>query len=330
MSEFRTVINLQESDIKISYDSTLLFIGSCFSDNIGSKFKERRFEAGINPFGVLYNPESVKRGLEILLEKSIFDEGLLFEHRGLWNSFYHHGRFSGVDKKTVLKNINKNIIRGHELLKNAGFLFVTFGTSWVYRNVDDGMVVANCHKLPASRFNRFRLGVDDIVDGYDELIARMKEFNRDLKIIFTVSPVRHLKDGAHGNQLSKATLLLAVDKLTEKHENVFYFPAYELVMDDLRDYRFYADDMVHPSAQAVDYIWENISDVYFDKKAKVFVKEMDKIIKAREHRPFNEKSKEYQMFVSGLLRRLDEIKKQFTLAGLEEDIEIFKRKLAEF
>jgi len=216
------------------------------------------------------------------------------------------------------------------LLKNAGFLFVTFGTSWVYRNVDDGMVVANCHKLPASRFNRFRLGVDDIVDGYDELIARMKEFNRDLKIIFTVSPVRHLKDGAHGNQLSKATLLLAVDKLTEKHENVFYFPAYELVMDDLRDYRFYADDMVHPSAQAVDYIWENISDVYFDKKAKVFVKEMDKIIKAREHRPFNEKSKEYQMFVSGLLRRLDEIKNQFTLAGLEEDIEIFKRKLAEF
>jgi hypothetical protein len=330
MSEFRTVINLQESDIKISYDSTLLFIGSCFSDNIGSKFKERRFEAGINPFGVLYNPESVKRGLEILLEKSIFDEDLLFEHRGLWNSFYHHGRFSGVDKKTVLKNINKNIIRGHELLKNAGFLFVTFGTSWVYRNVDDGMVVANCHKLPASRFNRFRLGVDDIVDGYDELIARMKEFNRDLKIIFTVSPVRHLKDGAHGNQLSKATLLLAVDKLTEKHENVFYFPAYELVMDDLRDYRFYADDMVHPSAQAVDYIWENISDVYFDKKAKVFVKEMDKIIKAREHRPFNEKSKEYQMFVSGLLRRLDEIKNQFTLAGLEEDIEIFKRKLAEF
>jgi hypothetical protein len=330
MSEFRTVINLQESDIKISYDSTLLFIGSCFSDNIGSKFKERRFEAGINPFGVLYNPESVKRGLEILLEKSIFDEDLLFEYRGLWNSFYHHGRFSGVDKKTVLKNINRNIIRGHELLKNAGFLFVTFGTSWVYRNVDDGMVVANCHKLPASRFNRFRLGVDDIVDGYDELIARMKEFNRDLKIIFTVSPVRHLKDGAHGNQLSKATLLLAVDKLTEKHENVFYFPAYELVMDDLRDYRFYADDMVHPSAQAVDYIWENISDVYFDKKAKVFVKEMDKIIKAREHRPFNEKSKEYQMFVSGLLRRLDEIKKQFTLAGLEKDIEIFKRKLAEF
>jgi hypothetical protein len=330
MSEFRTVINLQESDIKISYDSTLLFIGSCFSDNIGSKFKERRFEAGINPFGVLYNPESVKRGLEILLEKSIFDEDLLFEYRGLWNSFYHHGRFSGVDKKTVLKNINRNIIRGHELLKNAGFLFVTFGTSWVYRNVDDGMVVANCHKLPASRFNRFRLGVDDIVDGYDELIARMKEFNRDLKIIFTVSPVRHLKDGAHGNQLSKATLLLAVDKLTEKHENVFYFPAYELVMDDLRDYRFYADDMVHPSAQAVDYIWENISDVYFDKKAKVFVKEMDKIIKAREHRPFNEKSKEYQMFVSGLLRRLDEIKNQFTLAGLEEDIEIFKRKLAEF
>lgn len=330
MSEFRTVINLQGSDIKISYDSTLLFIGSCFSDNIGNKFKERRFEAEINPFGVLYNPESVKQGLEILLEKSLFDESMLFEYNGLWNSFYHHGRFSGVDKKTVLKNINRNIIKGHELLKSAGVLFVTFGTSWVYRNIDDGMVVANCHKLPASRFKRSRLSVEDIVDGYDELIARLKEVNRDLKIIFTVSPVRHLKDGAHGNQLSKAVLLLAVDKLTEKHENVFYFPSYELVMDDLRDYRFYADDMVHPSAQAVDYIWEKISDVYFDEKAKAFVKEMDKIIKAREHRPFNKNSKEYQTFVSRLLKRLDEMKKQFKRAGLEEDIEIFKRKQADF
>jgi len=326
MGEFRTVIKLQESDIKISYDSTLLFVGSCFSDNIGNKFRERRFRTEINPFGVLYNPESVKQDLEILLERKFFGEELLFEHLGLWQSFYHHSRFSGVDKKAVLDNINRNISKGHEILKSVDLLFITFGTSWVYQYVDNGLVVANCHKLPASKFKRFRLSVEDIVESYGGLITKLKEFNRNLKIVFTVSPVRHLKDGAHGNQLSKSVLLLAVEELAEKHDEVFYFPAYELVMDDLRDYRFYAEDMVHPGSLAVEYIWERLSEVYLDKKAKAFVKEMDKVIKAARHRPFNKNSKDYQRFVENTLVRLNEIKKQFKGAIVEEDIKVFERK----
>ena len=328
MNEFRTVVKLQESDIKISYDSTLLFIGSCFSENIGIRFKERRFSSDINPFGVLYNPESVRQGLDILMEKRLFSEEQLFDYGGLWHSFYHHSRFSGSDKKRVLDKINQNIIDGHLLLKRTEFLFITFGTAWVYQNTDDGRIVANCHKLPASRFKRFRLGVEDIVESYKELTERLKKFSPGIKIVFTVSPVRHLKDGAHGNQLSKSVLLLAVEELVnELKGDVRYFPAYELLMDDLRDYRFYADDMVHPGNAAVEYIWTNLSDVYFDKKAKAYVAEIEKIIRARNHRPFNKNSTEYGKFVENTLRRLDEIKRQFRGVDIEPDILYFKKML---
>jgi hypothetical protein len=328
MNEFRTLVKLKESDVKISYDSTLLFMGSCFSENIGIRFKERRFSSDINPFGVLYNPESVRQGLDILMENRLFSEEQLFNYGGLWHSFYHHSRFSGPEKKSVLDNINQNITDGHLLLKRTEFLFITFGTAWVYQNTDDGKIVANCHKLPASRFKRFRLGVEDIVESYKELIERLKRFSPGIKIIFTVSPVRHLKDGAHGNQLSKAVLLLATEELVKEFKSeVLYFPAYELLMDDLRDYRFYADDMVHPGNVAVEYIWENLSDAWFDQKAKAYVAEISKIIRARKHRPFNENSTEYVKFVENTLKRLSEIKRQFRGVDIEPDILYFKKML---
>ena len=327
MNEFRTVIKLQNSDEKISYDSVLLFMGSCFSENIGDKFIERRFNAVVNPFGILYNPVSVKQSMEILMEKRLFQKNDLFRYEGLWHSFYHHSRFSSLERTTVLKTINENIEKGHDVLKKADFLFITFGTSWVYENIEDGTVVANCHKLPASRFRRYRLGIGEIVESYSGLIDSLREFNPGLKIIFTVSPVRHWKDGAHGNQLSKSVLLLAVDELVQKFEYVDYFPAYELVMDDLRDYRFYAEDMLHPGSVAVDYIWNRLLDVYFDDNAKLFVKETEKIIKAREHRPFNEKGEEYRAFLSNMIKKLDELSGRFPKADLKEDKEYFKHKL---
>jgi len=324
MNEFRTVIKLQESDVKISYNSVLLFMGSCFSENIGEKFTERRFGTMVNPFGILYNPVSVKQSVEILLNKSLFDEGMLFEHEGMWHSFYHHSRFSSPDKRKVIETINRSIVEGHEKLKSADFLFITFGTSWVYKNVEDESIVANCHKLPASKFRRFRLNVDEIVESYSHLLSSLNEFNPDLKIVLTVSPVRHWKDGAHGNQLSKSVLLLAIDELVSRFSNVDYLPSYELVMDDLRDYRFYAEDMLHPGSLAVDYIWDRLEETYFDSTAKEYVREVEKVIRAVNHRPFNRAGDEYRSFARRETERLTNMERRFPDVDLAEYFKYFK------
>ncbi len=309
--------------MKISYNSVLLFMGSCFSENIGEKFTERRFNAMINPFGVLYNPVSVKQSIEILLNRSLFDGDMLFKHEGLWHSFYHHSRFSSPDKDEVVETINKSIVEGHEKLKIADFLFITFGSAWIFQDVEDERIVANCHKLPASRFRRFRLNVDEIVESYSQLMVALKEFNPDLNIVLTVSPVRHWKDGAHGNQLSKSVLLLAIDELVSRFSKVGYFPSYELVMDDLRDYRFYAEDMLHPGSLAVDYIWDRLSDMYFDAKAGEYVREMEKVIRAVSHKPFNRKGDEYRKFAKRESERLKEMIKRFPGVDLTEYYDFF-------
>ena len=325
MSEFRTVVTMPKAIGKISYDSSMLFFGSCFSENIGERFVERRFNATINPFGILYNPSSVKQSLDILIEKKVFDDSVLFEHKGLWHSFYHHSRFSSIDKQEVLEKINEQIASGHKRLIEADYLFITFGTSWVYEHINDKLVVANCHKLPSATFNRYRLTVEEIVNSYDELIVRLKEFNPGLKIVFTVSPVRHWKDGAHGNQLSKSVLLLAIDFLARRFENVEYFPAYELVIDDLRDYRFYDEDMLHPNNQAVDYIWKKLSETYFETSASDYVKVIEKVLRARNHRPFNSATEEYRRFAQLEMAKLKEIMIRYPDVELKNDLDFFNR-----
>jgi len=323
MSEFRTVVQIPTTPDKISYNSSLLFFGSCFSENIGERFVERRFNATVNPFGILYNPASVKQGLDVLIDNRQFDETMLFEHRGLWSSFYHHSRFSSPDKQVVLKSINEQIIEGYDKLANADYLFITFGTSWVYEHIEEKAVVANCHKLPAATFNRYRLTVEEIVNSYNELIEKLREFNPELKIVFTVSPVRHWKDGAHGNQLSKSVLLLAIDSLVRRFDNVNYFPAYELVIDDLRDYRFYNEDMLHPNKQAVGYIWQKLKDIYFDGTAKDFEKDIGKVIRARSHRPFNPDTEEYRAFVRAEIVKVKKMMNEFPEVNLEKDLRFF-------
>ncbi len=324
MSEFRTVVTIPKATGKISYNSSILFFGSCFSENIGDRFVERRFNATINPFGILYNPASVKQSLNILMDNRMFDDSMLFENKGLWHSFYHHSRFSSDDKQEVSGKINEQIASGHKRLTKAGYLFITFGTSWVYEHIKDRSVVANCHKLPSANFNRYRLTVEEIVNSYDELIVRLKEFNPGLKIVFTVSPVRHWKDGAHGNQLSKSVLFLAIDSLVKRFENVEYFPAYELVIDDLRDYRFYDEDMLHPNKQAVDYIWKKLSETYFDDSASDYVKAIEKVLRARSHRPFNPSMEEYRKFAQTEMDKLKEIMMRYPDVELKDDLDFFK------
>jgi len=308
---FFTEIKIPEFPLKMDYLKSIQFFGSCFSENIGQKLLDLKFDVDLNPFGILFNPISIANSIHILLEKRVFTENDLFqdhpEYSG-WSSFYHHSRFSDADREVALEKINSRISHSHEFLLKADFLMITFGTSWVYELKETGQVVTNCHKVPAAKFKRFRLDVSQITEVYSKLLTELWKFNPNLKVVFTVSPIRHWKDGAVENQVSKATLLLAIDHLLNGSEskNIGYFPAYELMMDELRDYRFYAEDMLHISPVATDYIFERFARVMISDYSLQVAKEVVKIGKAVLHRPVNSTSVEYERFI---LYNLEEINK---------------------
>lgn len=301
--DFYTHIDISKSAFKINHQDKILMLGSCFIENIGSKLIDNKFNVNLNPFGILYNPQSIAQSLEILLDKRTFTESDLFEDGGIYNSYYHHSRFSGANKEECLNKINSSIGEASDVLKRGDILFITFGTSYVFRHKELDLIVSNCHKLPAKTFDRYRLTVEQIVDCWAVLISRMKEVNPDLKIIFTVSPIRHLKDGAHDNQLSKATLLLAVDELN-KIADCTYFPSYEIVLDELRDYRFYNEDMVHPNETSIKYIWKRFAETYFDRNTISIIEEWNKLHTAINHRAINQDSDEYKRFLDQTLLKL--------------------------
>jgi hypothetical protein len=311
MKSYRTIIEPIASEHRIGYESPILFMGSCFTENIGNKMLELKFPALVNPFGVLYNPASVRSSLEVLLDTRDFNENDLLYHNNRWLSFYHDTEFSDENKDECLKKINTSVNQARKQLQNASYLIITFGTAWVYQYKETGKVVSNCHKIPAKEFERVKLGVEDVFVQWAKLLNRVEDLNPDLKIIFTVSPVRHWKDGAVQNQLSKSTLILAINQLKKIFDNVEYFPAYEIMMDDLRDYRFYADDMLHPSSVAVDYIWEHFSKTYFENETNIIANEVKQIVQAQNHRPFNPESKDYIKFVDQLESKKKDLNKRF-------------------
>ncbi|MDD3728540.1 MAG: GSCFA domain-containing protein, partial [Dysgonamonadaceae bacterium] len=240
-----------------------------------------------------------------LLDEVPFSEKDFIFHNGMYHSFMHHGSFSRINLKEAVENVNHNFNSASDYLKNADFLLITFGTSYVFRWKESGEIVGNCHKIPADKFSRERLTVDDIVLQWSSLIQRILLANRNLKILFTVSPIRHFKDGAHENQLSKAILHLSVDKIKDEFsDNLFYFPAYEIVMDQLRDYRFYTDDMLHPSLLTQNYIWKRFGDTYFSVETEKINAEWRKIVQALSHKPYHSRSEEYQKFIH---RTIDEL-----------------------
>jgi len=329
---FFTEIQIPEFPDQMDYSKSMMFLGSCFSENIGQKLIDLKFDVDMNPFGILYNPESIANSLRILLEKRVFTENDLFQDQGLWNSFYHHSRFSDVDRDAALEKINNRILASHEFLKKAGFLVITFGTSWVYELKQTGQIVSNCHKIPAADFKRFRLGVFEITGVYRELLEQIWKLNPALKVIFTVSPIRHWKDGAVENQLSKATLLLAIDQLIKGFggQACAYFPSYELMMDELRDYRFYAEDMLHISPVAIDYIFERFSKVMMTKESMVISKKMMKLRKAFEHRPVNPGTMEFKEFIQQNLLLANQLAIQFPNLDFARERTYFETKLDSF
>lgn len=327
MNSFRTTFKISRSHQQVNYGTKILSLGSCFSENIGKKLTDYKFQALANPFGILYNPQSIANSLDFLLQDKRFVDADLFEYKGVWNSFYHHSRFSDINKNKCLENINASISKGSAYLKNSRLLLITFGTSWVYEHKQTGDIVSNCHKIPSKEFDRKKLTIDQITNIYSKTIKLLQNQNQDINIIFTVSPIRHLKDGVTENQLSKSTLILAIHNLVNEFDNVSYFPSYEIMMDDLRDYRFYNDDMTHPSAIAVDYIWNEFKETYIDSNVGDLMLKVMKINQAISHRPFNPESATHQKFLLNILKQINEVEYIDENMDFKEEKAMIKRML---
>lgn len=326
--ELSTPVRLAPSPFPITYADTLLGLGSCFADNIGSRLADYKFNVEVNPFGTLYNPFSIASAVERLKSGRPYTEADLFFHDGAYHSFDHHSRFSAATAGDCLDGINESLERASRRLTGVTTVLVTLGTSYVYRLKDSGRIVANCHKLPENRFERRRHEPEEIAAVCSELVGNLTAVNPDVRVIFTVSPIRHWKDGAHGNQLSKAALLLGIDRVCRAvPAHTDYFPAYEIVMDELRDYRFYADDMLHPSPLAVQYVWERFGDRYFSAATRQITDEWEAIRKASAHRPFDAQSEAYQKFIVQTLLKIERITEKFPSFDATNEIQFLKSKL---
>lgn len=284
-----TPVEIKPLEKRLTFKDSILFIGSCFADEIGRRCMDRYFDAMVNPFGVLFNPCSISdclgllEGYGINAEQCSFIPEDVIETPGGFCSFHHHGSFSRSTAEEFLKNANSELALSSEFYYREGWVVVTLGTSFIYTDKESGMVVSNCHKLPAERFERSMIDADQVYDAISQYVAARPQ----RQWIFTVSPVRHLADGLHANQLSKATLLLGIQKLVERYPNAHYFPAYEIMLDELRDYRFYADDMMHPSAQAADYIFERFMDFVLADSERPLLQEAEKVHGMMQHRILN-------------------------------------------
>ena len=320
--ELITRTELPVGQCEIKHSDTLMLFGSCFTENIGKKLLESKFRCDINPFGVLYNPMSILEALNQIIKKKVYTSDDIMESRGLWFSLMHHSSFSSYSKNMCLDNINRRIEIASDFILKTDWLVLTFGTARVYKWNENGCIVGNCHKLNEKLFSRSITDVNEIVSSYTKAIRDIRFINPDIKFLFTVSPIRHAKDGMHGNQISKSVLLLAIDRICTLNDNCYYFPSYEIMMDELRDYRFYADDMLHLSDKAVDYIWEKFSETYFSGNTMDAIKACKEITRALAHKPFNPDSDAYRSFLSQILLKIETLKEKFTYLDVEKEIEL--------
>lgn len=267
---------------QLNIKQAMLLMGSCFAEEIGIKLRERKFNALINPHGILYNPISICNAITDYVNAKKFTQQDIFLHDELWRSFQHHGKFSDTDSATCLDNINHKITQAHHQLKNARWLVLTFGSAFAYTH--NNYIVANCHKIPSAQFKKVLLSKEQIMDAWQQQINFLKEFNPELNILFTVSPVRYVREGIMENNRSKGILFDAIHTLIEQNTNCFYFPAYEIVIDELRDYRFFKEDLVHPNQLAINYVWQKFTDVVCDEETKNFMADYEPILKSLRHR----------------------------------------------
>ena len=311
--KLQTHIPLEEQEHnQLDYHSKIMMLGSCFVEHIGEKLEYFKFQNSRNPFGILFHPLAIESFITNVVNEKVYAHSDLFFHNEQWQTYEAHSKLSNTSKDNVLETLNTQIRKTHRSLKDASHLIITLGTSWVYRHIETDVIVANCHKVPQKQFLKELLSVSDIIESVEGFLSVLKTINPKLSVIFTVSPVRHLKDGCIENQQSKSHLITAIHQIIDPRKQVYYFPSYELMMDELRDYRFYAEDMIHPNTTAINYIWEKFQDVWISNLAKPTMKEVDTLQKGLLHKPFNPSSKAYALFVSQLKSQKEQLCERFT------------------
>ena len=296
----------------IDYNSKIILLGSCFSDNIGQKLSYHKFESILNPFGILFHPKAIESVIKNSLCKKKYTEKDVFFLNERWQSFEAHSKLSSSSKEEIIEQLNKASVSINKAVKNSTHFIITLGTSWVYRFNESGEIVANCHKVSQHKFKKELVSIVEINESLSSIISLVRKVNPDINFIFTVSPVRHLKDGFIENQQSKSHLISALHQIIPIHKNSFYFPSYEVMMDELRDYRFYKEDMIHPNQIAINYIWEKFYENWLSDEALELKKEVIKIQRGLEHKPFNPNSEGHQQFLSSLQEKIKTLKKKYS------------------
>lgn len=318
-----TEVKLSKSTWTIGLKDPVLTTGSCFADCMGEKLGSYKFKSYTNPFGTVYNPLSVKKQLELAIGKQEYISERITNTQGVYVHYDFHSSFGDLNKASLEGSISGQLDNTHDFLKEASLLVITWGTAWVYELKDDESIVANCHKQPSSQFNKRLLSQEEIISAYSELIRTLRKFNKDIKILLTVSPVRHIKDTLPLNNVSKSILRVAAHELTQ-HEDISYFPSYEIMMDELRDYRYYKDDLIHPTSYAEDYIWKRFVDHYIDDDTSAFMEKWDEITRAMSHRPFNPDSEAHKSFIRSTLKKIKALPAQL---DLKEEIDLLQKQL---
>jgi hypothetical protein len=320
--QFTTPLDISPKSFpKMDHTHTILSLGSCFSQHIGNKLEQAKFDCINNPYGILYNPASIAKALDEIIEGKNYVSEDVFFHAEQWHSWMHHGSFSSSNKQQVIQEINNKRESASIAINDLDYLLITFGSAWVYRLKQSNQVVSNCHKVISDNFIRQRLSVKEIVETYRILIYKLVKKSPKLKIIISVSPIRHVRDGLHENQLSKSILLLAIDELVKEFENIIYFPSYEIVLDELRDYRFYAEDMLHPSGVAIEYIWGKYQKVFFSKDTVSLITACLKIEKSLKHRPLNPNTQSYYSFLQDLIDKMNLISNKYPKLDFRKEID---------
>jgi hypothetical protein len=323
MNNFRTDVRITRSATPITLKNPILTAGSCFADAIGMRLHEHKFSVAVNPFGVIYNPVSIHKAILYAVNNQTPTDHSYLQNQGIFLNYDFHSILSGSQKAELVSKLAATVGSLHYFLANVSKIMITYGTAWVYERKETGEIVANCHKMPAQQFEKRLLSEKEIVDSFDLFYKTIRQYNPEVHFILTVSPVRHIKDTLELNSVSKAILRAACHKAAS-YEGVEYFPGFEIMIDDLRDYRFYKSDMLHPSVVAEDYIWEKFGEKYFDDDTKAFIKKWDEILSAIAHRPFHPASPGHQAFLKDVLRKLTDLK---VTVDVDEEIQKIKTQI---
>lgn len=310
---FTTKIPITQNANPIDYNSKIVSFGSCFAENMGDKLLYYKFQTQVNPFGIIFNPFSIEKLIERAVVQRYFTKDDIFFFNERWHCYEVHSELSDADAEVFLSKLNQILLDTQKQLQQATHIIITYGTSWVYRHIETNAIVANCHKVPQKQFSKELLSIDSIQKSIQNTVSLIATLNPKCNFIFTVSPVRHLKDGFVENQVSKAHLIAAIYATTNtKQQTLNYFPSYEIMMDELRDYRFYADDMMHPSPMAIDYIWERFAATQIDANAIATMELVQTIQKGLAHRPFNPNSESHQKFEANLKEKIATLEAQYS------------------